>query len=243
MVCLILLSCSFIEDLNDLLQREKQVYNPMKNKLCDWVDVEKLHSIYRRHAWRKHSAPLKKHASVSTRKVSGHQEQHHNVHHRRNNPLSASMREPSADSRTSNDHHRRHLFSASMKEPAGSKGPLVSGYRRTTCHIEEPTHHATTPPPRRNSSTKGSVTQDSPRSSPDLRLVLENWSHSAPKELRPLETLLLQVPTLFPPNNTAVEQHEYFSKWKEFSEDAFENEFGEELKKILKHAVRKAKVE
>ena len=38
-----------------------------------------------------------------------------------------------------------------------------------------------------------------------------------------------------------MEKHEYYSRWKEFSEDAFNDESGDELNELLKRAVRKAK--
>ena len=216
-----------------MLKREKKVFNPLKNKLCDWIDVEKLHNMYERHTRRKHPAPLKKYASMSTRRVSEH---HEHPSHRKNNPLSESMREPSNDDHASHSHHTRKAFSASMREPPGSKGAF-SSYRRTTYHSEGPnrhTHHL-----RRKSSDDTATHRTSP---PDLRVVLKNWSHKTSNELRPLETLLVEAPTLFPPNNPSVEQHDYFSKWKEFSEDAFKNESGDDLKELLKRAVRKAKV-
>lgn len=195
----------FIEDINDLLQRERQIYNPVKNKLCDWIDVEKLNSMYQRHTRRK--LHLKKHVSMSGV--------------RKNNPLSASMKD-----QTSNHHRRYNHIAASMREPAG--------YRRTTYNGDtNSSPYSQTAPP------------DSPcrqNNVPDLRVTMKNWSHRTPNELRPLETLLVEVPLLFPPHNQAVEPHEYFAKWKEFSEDAFEGESGNELKELLKRAVRKAKV-
>lgn len=240
----------FIEDLNGLLQQEKKVYNPVKNKLCDWIDVGKLHSMYQRHTRKKHSAPLNKCASMPTKKATSEQrEQHPRMPHRRNNPLSASVKATSSDLHTSSNHHRRHQhttqhtsFSASMREPPGPREHLGSGYRRTTFDAEIPTSHAGSPSMRRKSSVEGSTTRGSQSSQLDLKVAIENWSYKAPKELRPLETLLVQVPTLFPPINQAVEPHDYFAKWKEFSADAFENECGDELKEWLKRAVKKAKV-
>ena len=49
----------------------------------------------------------------------------------------------------------------------------------------------------------------------------------------PLQHFLLTVPQRFPPTNTTVEMHEYFSKWKAFDEDAFDGFSGDELVELL----------
>mmetsp|Transcript_43250 Transcript_43250/g.90883 ORF Transcript_43250/g.90883 Transcript_43250/m.90883 type:complete len:177 (+) Transcript_43250:1052-1582(+) len=73
--------------------------------------------------------------------------------------------------------------------------------------------------------------------------VLERWSHQPPDYKRPhsLQRILVTVPETFPPTNTKVEHHDYFEKWKTFDKEAFEDESGDELKELLKRAVRKAK--
>jgi non-homologous end joining protein Ku len=53
--------------------------------------------------------------------------------------------------------------------------------------------------------------------------------------------LLVTVPQTFPPRNALVEDHDYFAKWKKFDEEAFDDECGDELKELLRRAVRKAK--
>lgn len=76
-----------------------------------------------------------------------------------------------------------------------------------------------------------------------LTEVLRHWSHEPPryKSFRPLQDLLVTVPQTFPPANAKVEEHEYFAKWKAFDKEAFADESGDELKELLKRAVRKAK--
>lgn len=73
--------------------------------------------------------------------------------------------------------------------------------------------------------------------------ILKRWSHQPPDYglYYPLQHLLVTVPQTFPPTNTKVEPHEYFSKWKMFDEEAFADETGDQLKELLKRAVRKAK--
>lgn len=86
------------------------------------------------------------------------------------------------------------------------------------------------------------IISDAPPS--NLIQVLQRWSHQAPtyRTLHPLQKLLVTVPTIFPPHNKHVGDHKYFVKWKVFSEDAFDdNDSDEELKDLLKRAVRKAR--
>jgi hypothetical protein len=84
-----------------------------------------------------------------------------------------------------------------------------------------------------------------PASSQDLTLVqiIQRWSHKEPdcKKMNTLQDLLCTVPSIFPPSNAKVEPHEYFSKWKVFSEEAFSGSSGDELDELLKRAVRKTK--
>ena len=49
----------------------------------------------------------------------------------------------------------------------------------------------------------------------------------------PLQHFLLNVPQRFPPTNTTVEMHEYFSKWKTFDDAAFDGFSGDELVELL----------
>ena len=77
----------------------------------------------------------------------------------------------------------------------------------------------------------------------DLAEAIQRWAYIPPdqKRLNPMEKLLVEVPSLFPHENDFVEDHEYFDKWKEFSEDVFLGETGDDLKDLLKRAARKAK--
>ena len=70
----------------------------------------------------------------------------------------------------------------------------------------------------------------------DLTKVLQKWSHRAPdyKAMHSLQRLLITVPKVFPPMNTAVEAHEYFAKWKKLDRDAFEDVDGDAVKELLK---------
>ena len=76
-----------------------------------------------------------------------------------------------------------------------------------------------------------------------LDQVIQRWSHQPPKykTLNSMQDLLVNMRTLFPPLNTTVEAHDYFDKWKCMSREAFTGE-GEELKALLKRAVRRSKL-
>ncbi|KAL7537488.1 hypothetical protein ACHAXR_007847 [Thalassiosira sp. AJA248-18] len=76
-----------------------------------------------------------------------------------------------------------------------------------------------------------------------LKEALKLWSSYPPEYTLyyPLQRILVTIPRIFPPTNALVEPHEYFEKWKTFDEEAFADETGEELKALLKRAVRKSK--
>ena len=72
-----------------------------------------------------------------------------------------------------------------------------------------------------------------------LETVLQQWSHQPPKykRLNPLHHLLVTIVDVFPPTNTKVEYHEYFSKWMPISTEAFSSESGDELNELLKRGM------
>ena len=278
----------FVEDVRTLLRREKQVFNPVKNKLCDWIDMHKLQNMHRRHTEKsQHFSSLRRSTSASTRNISSSQykQQEHRMHHRKHQSFGASMppvshpktshshvpvsvREPPTSAQTQKtsyydesnrkgssvsgndqmDHHKvsahdsrkHHDVASSMREQ-----PVPRYDRRTTYHAGEAYSNVNHSLPRKSTSfheySSRTAAQGSYNSDMDLKQVIQKWSHRAPKQLRPLGSLLTSIPTLFPPINSLVEPHDYFLKWKEFSEDAFEGESGRDLNELLKRAVRKAK--
>ena len=76
-----------------------------------------------------------------------------------------------------------------------------------------------------------------------LEQVIKRWSHQPPnfKILNPMQDLLVNMPTLFPPTNTKVEPHEYYDKWACISREAFTGE-DDEVKAVLKRALRRSKL-
>ena len=76
-----------------------------------------------------------------------------------------------------------------------------------------------------------------------LEQVIKRWSHQPPnfKSLNPLQDLLVNMPTIFPPHNIKVEPHEYFLKWNCLSREAFTGD-DDEVNAVLKRAVRRSKL-
>jgi len=76
-----------------------------------------------------------------------------------------------------------------------------------------------------------------------LEQVIKRWSHEPPnfKSLNPLQDLLVNMPTIFPPHNIKVEPHEYFQKWNDLSREAFTGD-DDEVNAVLKRAVRRSKL-
>lgn len=249
----------FIEDLEFLLKREKLIWNPIKNKLGDWLDVEKLSSMYRRHTGIfKHASPLKKQTSMGPRNMEPPQQdefepasiQQRNLNTRQR-PLAASM-SPAVNRKMPSN------FSSSMREPSetrssplrksapytkGSSFHVASSFERPD-YTRRTTYNGEDSPPvapqtyRKSASFETHSTKN--KGPQNLQQIIKNWSHRT-GSLRSLETLLVEIPILFPPTNTFVEEHEYFGKFKEFSADAFAGETGDELNELLTRAVRKTK--
>jgi len=76
-----------------------------------------------------------------------------------------------------------------------------------------------------------------------LEEAIQRWSHQPPnyKRANSLQRLLITVPRAFPPMNHKVEEHDYFSKWKTFDNEAFSDLCDDDLKPLLQRGARKAK--
>jgi hypothetical protein len=76
-----------------------------------------------------------------------------------------------------------------------------------------------------------------------LAQVIKHWSHQPPNfnSLNPLQDLLVNMPTIFPPINIKVENHEYFQKWNCLSREAFTGD-DDEVQAVMKRAVRRSKL-
>lgn len=192
----------FIQDVQSIVDKEKPVWNPVKNKLTPWLDIHKIKVVYAAQSkQRRARVGLSRMNSTDDAGRSRPRRANGNLHASMNGAFNSSM--PTGLNRTTTDFPRR------TSEPDNSKPKEPS--------VPKPT---------------------------SLQEVIQQWSRQAPsyKKLKPLETLLVDVPNLFPPTNTFVETHEYYFKWKEFSEDAFSGESGDELKELLRRASRKSKL-
>jgi hypothetical protein len=204
----------FIEDLQSIVSKEKPVWNPIKNKLCPWIDVNKLKLMYAKKQTRAQRPAFERRYSheAPESRSSGHRVQ----------------------TRVQNAPYSQSMHSDLNKSVSGAEFGRTSPSKPKSKKSSES-----------DSTNDGSSGSDKNKSTAkDLKEYIQQWSHEAPtyKKLKPLEVLLVDVPNLFPPANTFVESHEYYFKWKEFSEDAFSGESGDELKELLRRASRKSKL-
>jgi hypothetical protein len=209
----------FIEDLQILVDKEKLVWNPIKNKLCPWVDVNKLKIMY---------------AKTQSKNKGGS---------RRAYVRSNTHEAPEAGDRSRLKSRKQTINVESLRSSMLDMSKPTSLPTRSSdpdCARSDPDFsRSKSSSNRNNGSSNGSG--PAPK---DLKEYIQQWSHEGPsyKKLKPLEVLLVDVPNLFPPTNSFVESHEYYFKWKEFSEDAFSGESGDELKELLRRASRKSKL-
>lgn len=238
------------------MEKESLVWNPIKNKLTPWIDVNKIKIMFEK--------TMKENNSNRARRGYGR----------------SVSQDDSGDNRVRSGAERSGGMAASMQAGAGKPdfNASVSGLNRSATTApgrgfnrsatmgprHGPAHglnkSATMGPSRAtvDPSAKPEIKMSRPTSNgflptmdkdtepkaKDLKEYMQQWSHKAPdyKKLKPLEDLLVNVPDLFPPTNKFVESHEYYFKWKEFSEDAFSGESGDELKELLRRASRKSKL-
>lgn len=120
-----------------------------------------------------------------------------------------------------------------------SVDPLGGSFRRSNSQSDpsfDTEGHATDPrsdPTGFEPSANAVPKQSSPT---NLQEALRAWSHPSvdSKKLNALQTLLVTVPTILPPENLFVEAHEYFKKWKTLDESAFTGMDEEQLMDLLK---------
>ena len=165
---------AFTRGLKQLLKNEQLQWNPMKKKLCPWIDLETLEKMF------------------------------------------GPKEEPQFDSQ------RQQYYDPPPRQYSG-------GFEQQQAQ-QRPNAQARAAPPT-SSSNDNNMT---------LEQVIKTWSHKGNK-LNPLQDLLVTVPTIFPPVNTKVEEHEYFGKWKVFSAEAFNTSDNDGLGELLKRALRKTK--
>ncbi|KAL7533894.1 hypothetical protein ACHAXR_005518 [Thalassiosira sp. AJA248-18] len=207
---------AFLRMLNVLIKKEKPQWNPVKKATMPWIDLKKLEAMYNRG----HRGQQQQHGNDDGHNHGREQQQRrqkrHTVHGQQQH---ASDRHHSREPPGDDSRQRRASEHTPQSRQQHRQQPQASS---------SPNHHHA-PPPSKNLT---------------LTQVLERWSHKPPDyktKSYPLQQLLVTVPSTFPPTNTKVEEHEYFAKWKTFDSEAFADMSGDELKELLKRAVRKAK--
>ena len=193
----------FMRGMKHILSKEKLQWNPVKKKVTPWINLKQLDSMYRR-------ARDDPYHEFPKRPINSEPLRH------------SSSFEDSPRDQHSTSEHRSHPSSIPRR------------------HSDEYKQRRQPRQPSTGTSGNGG---SAPTSAPanynddDLTLVqvLQRWSHEPPdyKKMHSLQDLLVTVPLTFPPNNDKVEPHEYFSKWKTFSREAFAGN-GDELKELLK---------
>lgn len=254
----------FFEDLQSIVEKEKLVWNPLKNRLAPWINVDKL-----RLKNQPKRVPIRRAAtmtdSLERPKVSflrrdppainGNTSSDRKLNSRGNRRFAASVQTPGAgfnasDPSTTNlqESPHRKANRRGDRRFASSLNPQSGGFNAS--FAGEDVQNAAKRPPHYGRSASAdyvmtaALKQSSSSGPKDLEDTIKQWSRIAPSyfKLKPMQDLLVGVPELFPPTNPFVKSHEHFCKWKEFSKDAFIGESGDELKALLKRASRKSKL-
>jgi len=210
----------FFEDLQNTVEKEKLVWNPLKNRLTPWIDMEKLRLMTKRNE-------SKNKSNRPTRHVTSDDQSERPKVSPQSDPT-AMNGSTTSDQKPNSRGNRRYASSVQTPGVRYKADPPASNGHGS---------------PNRKPKT-AAVKQSSNSGPKDLEDAIKQWSHIAPGyfKLKPMQDLLIGLPELFPPNNAFVESHEHFLKWKEFSADAFIGEGGDELKALLKRASRKSKL-
>eukprot|EP00804_Cyclotella_cryptica_P004990 CCRYP_020426-RA/>CCRYP_020426-RA protein AED:0.42 eAED:0.24 QI:0/0/0/1/1/1/2/0/232 len=178
----------FIKDLKFIVDQEKLVWNLVKGKLCTWIDLNRLKTVYQNNSFER-IGQSKENFIKSTLDPS-----EENPSRRSSDPPDSSLHNrPSSHSRRQgpNSSARKKVFYISSSMPMPKAASVI--YETQSYSLK------------------------------DLYEVIQQWSHQSPsyKKMKPLQDLLVDVPSLFPPVNSFVESHDYFDKWKAFPADAF----------------------
>lgn len=202
---------NFVRALKIMVDKEELQWNPVKKRNMPWINFDKLESIHGRH----HRGHRHRGDPHRPSRPSGQSKQRRNTHHTGDR----ERHQPEGRARRATAHAR-------AQEP-----------RRASEQSRDPPEAKSAPRAQHRPSDYSDA--GSTASGKDLTLteVLARWSHKPPtydQFHHSLQHLLVTVPDLFPPTNAAVEDHDYFKKWKTFDEEAFADVDGDELKELLK---------
>jgi hypothetical protein len=261
----------FITDLKEFLNYEKMVWNPIKKKLCPWIDVDRSESIYQHRRLRqstsfhevRHSSHARRHTKSEVKTVPRQQGvKKQPVLRRRvtvsdvespsmNCKSSSSRDQPSAPSessrldksgkRSSKPFHARQRDSEPEPVYLDSSSSKPRLVKRQTSSFHDPLKSSTVVKQELQDSLFAFFDEKPQERS--LSTVMKEWSHEPNGKLRPLQMLLFEAPVLLPPNNPLVEHHEYFDKWKALNRDAFKDGEGRDAAdEVVRKLAKRCKI-
>ena len=204
----------FMKSLKKIVEREKLQWNPILKKMMPWINCTMLEMNLMDQLQAKDDAERKKRGFANGKENNtGSREWYAKSNGERRRPSVES----NGERRKPRAAHRASFCGAS---PSPSEKPDPKVWQSTRGIASELPKQMDRTIPSGQSLTK----------------VLEKWSHQPPeyKAMYSLQRLLVTVPKVFPPRNTAVEPHEYFAKWKKLDRDAFEDVDGDAVKELLK---------
>ena len=148
-------------------------------------------------------------------------------------PSASGRGDPPSNSQYGGSFRRSHGGPPNTNSQNGGSFRRSNSQRGPSFDTEGPRAGAISDPTGFNPSANAIPKQSSPT---NLQELLRAWSHPSveSKKSNPLQTLLVTVPTVLPPNNLFVEAHEYFLKWKTLDESAFVGMDEEQLMDLLK---------
>ena len=221
----------FFETLRFLIDKEKNQWNPVKKKVMPWIDLDKLLSI---HGGRK---KLERRHTMLSHSINDCQTKESTKFHFRRSTSSNKLLNESQriSSRT---HHPRHR----SMEPQGS----YEFYQHNSRESIDDDCPRSLPPnkPKMEPGDFHAEHQHRHHSKKSIKDNLRSDSHPSNSEKYPhldrkqksladLHNFILEAPLMFPPNNTMVEPHEYFTKWEAFVSEGCIGVSGDELTKLL----------
>jgi len=189
---------SFIQTLVGLMEKEKPQWSSVKKGLAPWIDTRILND---------YETPM---AQSSSRWRMGPSDGREPEEVGGGRSASQRCNRPQKDF----DHRRSQSESNVAPDKPHRRSQSESNVAPDKTQRKSPASasRATRPPP---IDTSGVTLSDR----------LKSWSHPTKDAKKPfsVDTLLVTVPLLFPPDNPLVEDHPYFSKWKAIDGDAFKN--------------------
>lgn len=248
----------FGQALEKLVKRERTQWNPIKKKMTPWINFRKLEVMHGRAPRRRAATPPpsngfsrscqgldRKKEKASFTSAQEEKKEEMPPFKEKKKWKKPSLRRPNSfafgqEKEETNTYRapERTKKKPSLRRPDsfayGERTSAPPKHRRA--RVDPPEEEQPSFAPRRSRSARRSQSWEDP--APTMMLAM--WASQRPK-IETLQHILVTIPSLFPPKNAGVEPHAYFAKWKTFDDEAFADDGGDELKELLKRAVRKAK--